>query len=296
MDDRSIKIGMNARIFANNWRPLGEEIKFAQDNGFQSIQVSVRDWRLDQELLGDRLDVVAKGLDEANLELAIELVIEIDAKGQTSSGETPLEILKRNIKAINILKCKYVHWHLVPLGLASSSDKNGFDEEAIQNLEKLLIPQFFAGVLLSEKNDIKFGFEHNEPDLILFGKPKSCKMLLDAVPGLKFVWDINHTVPDHLTEFQELVTYASIIHVSDTKLPEVNYHLPLGEGTIDFECIAKILLEKCFFGPAIFEIGGLLKSGGYGRDTNDALIESYQRFKKEIDMAKNGAEKSKTAT
>jgi hypothetical protein len=35
-------------------------------------------------------------------------------------------------------------------------------------------------------------------------------------------------------------------------------------------------------GPAILEIGGLPKSGGYGQDTNDALITSRARFQENI--------------
>jgi L-ribulose-5-phosphate 3-epimerase len=33
-----------------------------------------------------------------------------------------------------------------------------------------------------------------------------------------------------------------------------------------------------FAGPAILEIGGLPKSGGYGRDTDEALNKSRQRL------------------
>jgi L-ribulose-5-phosphate 3-epimerase len=70
----------------------------------------------------------------------------------------------------------------------------------------------------------------------------------------------------------------SMVHVSDTPLPEVNYHLPLGMGTIDFVDYFIWLVGRGFTGPAVLEIGGLPKSGGYGRDTDEALIDSFNKL------------------
>jgi sugar phosphate isomerase/epimerase len=70
----------------------------------------------------------------------------------------------------------------------------------------------------------------------------------------------------------------SMLHVSDTPLPKVNYHLPLGLGSIDFPLYCQALQRGNFTGPAILEIGGLPKSGGYGRDTDAALVDSLQRL------------------
>lgn len=103
-------------------------------------------------------------------------------------------------------------------------------------------------------------------------------MMLDAVPGLHFVWDLNHTPPDELKAFQTMTSYLSMLHVSDTPLPEVNHHLPIGLGNIDFVGYFDHLVRAGFHGPAILEIGGLPKSGGYGRDTDEALIESLRRL------------------
>jgi len=71
----------------------------------------------------------------------------------------------------------------------------------------------------------------------------------------------------------------SMLHVSDTPLPEVNYHVPLGQGNIDYEAICQSLYDGGFAGPAILEIGGLPRSGGYGKDTDEALAESLQILK-----------------
>ncbi len=278
MKAQSINIGMNARLFPNNWRPMLREIKFAHEKGFQSIQLSVRDRIIDQEFLGDEFEVVAEALRDADIALAIELLIGVDEHGRTPAGKTPLDNLEANLDAIKALECNYVHWHLVPSGVSENAPS-----DAIDKLEQLLIPQFTKAVQLAETHQFMFGFEHNEPDLMLFGRPERCKMLMDAVPGLKFVWDINHTIPEHLSEIAELVAECSIIHVSDTAWPEVNYHLPLGKGNLDFNQMVNILLENGFSGPAIFEIGGLPKSGGYGRDTDEALTESLARFQRIIE-------------
>jgi L-ribulose-5-phosphate 3-epimerase len=54
--------------------------------------------------------------------------------------------------------------------------------------------------------------------------------------------------------------------------------LPLGLGTVDFTTYCRALLARGFHGPAILEIGGLPVSGGYGRDTDAALIDSRARL------------------
>jgi sugar phosphate isomerase/epimerase len=74
----------------------------------------------------------------------------------------------------------------------------------------------------------------------------------------------------------------SMLHVSDTPLPAVNHHLPLGMGTIDFAAYAQALYAGGFSGPAILEIGGLPQSGGYGRDTDAALASSLQHLQEAL--------------
>jgi sugar phosphate isomerase/epimerase len=69
-----------------------------------------------------------------------------------------------------------------------------------------------------------------------------------------------------------------MLHVADTRLPEVNEHLPLGLGTAPLAEYLAVLAAAHFAGPAILEIGGLPKSGGYGRDTDEALVDSRKRL------------------
>ena len=281
------KLGMNARLFPNNWRPLVDEITFAKQSNFRSMQFSVRERAIAPEFLGCGLDIVAQALDEAKIDLAIELLIGVDESGHTAAGQTPLSLFESHLPAITELGCKFIHWHLVPVGMGSPDEPDPTAPVKISNLERLLIPQFQEAVELSQKHDFQFGFEHNDPDYLLYARPEQCHMLLQAVPGLKFVWDTNHTRPEELPKFKELFSELSIIHVSDTMLPEVNYHLPLGLGNVDFKELAAILIECEFAGPAIFEIGGLMKSGGYGRDTDQALIDSLSHLQNMFDLVLN---------
>jgi sugar phosphate isomerase/epimerase len=98
------------------------------------------------------------------------------------------------------------------------------------------------------------------------------------VPGLGFVWDFNHTAPEQLAGYLALTGRMTMLHVADTPLPATNHHLPLGLGTIDFAAYCRALRERDFRGPAILEIGGLPISGGYGRDTDEALGESLRQL------------------
>jgi sugar phosphate isomerase/epimerase len=96
--------------------------------------------------------------------------------------------------------------------------------------------------------------------------------VLAAVPGLHLVWDVNHTVPELVQPLLALAPRFSLVHVSDTPLPETNHHLPLGRGTVDLAPLADLDV------PLVLEIGGLPFSGGYGLDTDQALVESRAKL------------------
>lgn len=265
-----VQLGMNGRFFPGNWRPARQEVAFAQAAGFQGMQFAVRDEALGEAKLGDSFATVAALLQAARLIPVMELLVRIDASGQAPDGLTPLELLQANLPAITTLGCERVHWHLAirePMSLA-----------AVAQLETALYPQLAAGVALAQQHGFRLGLEHNEPDLLLFSTPDKCAAALDTTPGLHFVWDLNHTTADHLAGFLALASRMSMLHVSDTPLPEVNYHFPIGQGSVDFVYYFGELQRRGFTGPAILEIGGQPKSGGFGRDTDEALIDSRQRL------------------
>jgi sugar phosphate isomerase/epimerase len=272
-----LQIGLNGRFFPSNWRPARDEIAFARRHGFAALQFPGKEEGLAATHLGDPLPTISQLLREAGLLAVMEIVVRIDAQGRTATGKTPLEILRANLPAITALPCRYVHWHLAL--------RHAMAETTVQQLEASLLPQFVEGLAVSEANDFRFGLEHNEPELLLFGTPEACQTMLDAVPGLGLVWDLNHTTPDHLAGFQALIPRMSMLHIADTPLPEVNHHLPLGAGNIDFAAYGRELHQGGFAGPAILEIGGLPKSGGYGRDTDEALVDSGQRLQQAFTRA-----------
>jgi sugar phosphate isomerase/epimerase len=269
-NDSWLQIGLNCRDFPNNWRPAREEIAFARANGFACLQFHGPDEGLDAEQLGDPPESVGALLREARIIPVMEIGLPLDAEGRTRHGFTPLEVMRANLPAIVALGCTCVHWHVSP--------RDALDAVAIRCLEDALLPQFVAGVALGREHGFRFGLEHNEPGIACFGTPERCAATLDAVPGLGFVWDFNHTTPEQLAGYLALADRMTMLHVADTPLPAVNHHLPLGLGNIDFAAYCRALRSRGFHGPAILEIGGLPISGGYGRDTDDALIASLGRL------------------
>lgn len=265
-----VQLGMNGRFFPSNWRPARQEIAFAHAAGFQTMQFAVRDEALGEAKLGDSFAAVATSLREAQLTPVMEILVRLDAAGRAPDGSTPLDILQANLPAISALPCKTVHWHL--------AIREPMSVRAVAELEVALYPQLAAGVALAHQHGFRLGLEHNEPDLLLFGTPAKCAAALAATPGLHFVWDLNHTTADHLADFLALTPRMSMLHVSDTPLPEVNYHFPIGQGNVDFAHYFGALRQGGFMGPAILEIGGQPKSGGFGRDTDDALLDSQRRL------------------
>lgn len=262
-------IGLNSRSHANNWRPALSEVGFAQAYGFRAIQLRGSEDGLDARVLGAPLTSVAGSIGAAGLVVALEMLVLVGDGGHTASGHTLLDVLDANLPAIAALPCRYVHWHVGWI--------EGLDEVDRDGLEAKLVPQFVEGAAIAQRHGFRFGFENNEPGQ-LYSNPESCGRLLEAVPGLELVWDINHTLPGYVAGFRRLVPRMGMLHVSDTPLPDVNHHLPLGLGCVDFDDHCRALFAAGFQGPAILEIGGHLKSGGFGRDTDKALIDSLHRL------------------
>ena len=223
-----------------------EEIAFARSAGFDCVQFAVREPGDYASRLGASLEALSRALQDANLASVMEIVVRIDQSGRNAIGQTPLDVLQANLPVISALACTCVHWHLVP------TDRT-LDTAALHTVEDALTPQFLAGVELAAEHGFRFGFEHNEPALGLFATPERCARMLNKAPALGFVWDFNHTVPEHLDGFLQLTPRMTMLHVSDTPLPTVNHHLPLGKGNLDFSFLCRGLLNRDFCGPAILK-------------------------------------------
>jgi sugar phosphate isomerase/epimerase len=243
---------MLGRFFPLNWRPPANEIRFAAEHGFDAIQIrSDRAGALGEELRNDPrvvgLTFAASG---------VEPVLEMLVFHHGEPGTIP-NALRANLPAIEQIGFRRVHVHPV-----------GPDDAA-----PLLADEFAEALEIARGAGLTFGVEHNAVGHRLLVDPASVHALLDAVPGLHFVWDMNHTRTEDVAEFERLRDRLSLVHVSDTPLPETNHHLPIGKGNVDFSVVKNVDV------PLILEVGGLPVSGGPGLDTDDVLLESLARLK-----------------
>jgi sugar phosphate isomerase/epimerase len=273
-DAAPVTVGFNARLFPSNWRPARHEVAFGARHRFEAIQFPGPERGLDAERLGDEPAVIGSQLAEAGIAPVMEIVGRLADGPRTAEGATPLDLLRANLPAIAALGCRRVHLHLVYT--SAQRDEAGADAA---------LPELFAqGVELGRQHGFRFGVEHNEPALRPFGEPESCAALLAAVPGLGFVFDCNHAPPEQADAYLAFAGRATLLHIADTPLPTVNAHLPLGLGSVPLERYLRALIAGGFGGPAILEIGGLPASGGYGRDTDEALIDSAARLREAIQV------------
>jgi sugar phosphate isomerase/epimerase len=242
-----VQIGMVGRFFPLNWRPPVDEIRFAAEHGFAAIQIrSDRAGGIAEYLHADPAQVGA-AFESAGVEPVLEMLV----RHEGASG-TFARALGANLDAIGALGVQRVHVH--PVGGPE--------------VEPLLLDELGSALALARREGLTFGVEHNAPAQRLLTTPAAVRTLLEALPELHLVWDVNHTHPDDLEAFSELAGRLSLVHVSDTPLPETNHHLPLGRGSVDFDALRGLDV------PLILEIGGLPISGGYGLDTDEALLES----------------------
>src|SRR4051812_5415640 len=243
-----MRIGMVGRFFPLNWRPPVDEIAFAQNHGFDLIQIrSDRAGAIEDYLRAD-LDEVGRAFADSGVEPALEMLVRHEGDPRTIP-----RALEANLDAIRRLGVSRVHVH--PVGQAQ--------------VEPLLAAELAESLALADEAGLVFGVEHNAPAQQLLVDPRA---LLDAVPGLHLVWDVNHTVPELVQPLLELAPRFSLVHVSDTPLPDTNHHLPLGRGSVDLTPLGALEV------PLVLEIGGLPFSGGYGLDTDDALVASRARL------------------
>jgi len=148
MQNRNIRIGFNARMFPNNWRPALQEIEFAQHVGFQAIQFRGPETGLDEELLGSSIADVSQTLKHHNITSVMEMLILVNHNGKTTAGRSPLDILQANLPAITELGCEHVHWHLAPTAFDEITDHARF--------EASLIPMFAQAVEVARENNFSF--------------------------------------------------------------------------------------------------------------------------------------------
>ncbi len=252
---------MLGRFFPGNWRPPADEIRFAAASGFGALQIrSDRPGELDADLRADPSEV-GRVFAEAGVEPVVEMLLRLNEFPSIADA------LRSNLRVLAELGARRVHIHPVP----------GARDVDVPELERRLPDLFAAAVSMAHDEGLILGVEHNARAHRLLIEPEACATLLAAVPGLSFVWDLNHAEPHQAAAFAALSGRLSLVHVSDTPLPTTNHHLPLGRGNVDFSPLAGIDV------PLVLEIGGLPESGGPGFDTDDALRESLDRLRRAVE-------------
>jgi sugar phosphate isomerase/epimerase len=250
-------VGMLGRFFPGNWRPPADEIRFAARSGFGALQI--RNDRPGELAAGLRADPseVGRVFAETGVEPVVEMLLRLNEFPSIAAA------LQANLQALAELGARRVHIHPVP----------GARDVDVPELERRLPDLFAAAVSIARDEGLILGVEHNARTHRLLVEPETCAELLAAVPGLSFVWDLNHAEPQQAAGFAALRGRLSLVHVSDTPLPTTNHHLPLGRGTVDLSALAGIEV------PLILEIGGLPESGGPGFDTDEALVDSLAHLR-----------------
>jgi L-ribulose-5-phosphate 3-epimerase len=243
------------RLTGGNWRPPAQELAFASSAGFDTVQIrSDRPGEIEDEL-GVAAEELGALFDDNGLEPVLEMLVRHEGEPGTLA-----RALRANLPAIEAIGFLRVHVH--PVGPSDAAP--------------LLAPDFVEALSFAEDAGLILAVEHNAPGHRLLVDPAEIEALLEAVPGLGFVWDVNHTGADDVERFLGLRERITLVHVSDTPLPETNHHLPLGRGNVDLAPVRTF--EDV---PLILEVGGLPHSGGPGFDTDDALRESLARLRGE---------------
>jgi sugar phosphate isomerase/epimerase len=236
------------RLTGGNWRPPAQELAFAASAGFDTIQIrSDRPGEIEAELGIDPAEL-GELFDDHGLEPVLEMLVRHDGGPGTFA-----RALRANLAAIEAIGFLRVHVH--PVGPTEAAPQ--------------LAPDFAEALAIAQEAGLIFGVEHNAPGHRLLVDPGDVEALLDQVPGLGLVWDVNHTGAADVERFLAFRERITLVHVSDTPLPETNHHLPLGRGNVDFAPVHTF--EDV---PLILEIGGLPHSGGPGLDIDDALLDS----------------------
>jgi sugar phosphate isomerase/epimerase len=233
------------RLTGGNWRPPADELAFARRAGFDALQVLSRGDGIGHEL-GVGPEELGALFAETGLEPVLELLVFVRRPGAVPAT------LRANLPAIRAAGFTRVHVHPA-----------GAPEEPVD-----LRAEYTQALELVAGEPFLFATEHNAPGHRLLVGARAVESLLEALPELGLVWDVNHTPLDELDRFLALRDRLTLVHASDTPLPETNHHLPIGRGNVDFGVLRELDV------PVVLEIGGLPHSGGPGLDTDETLETS----------------------
>src|SRR5581483_11536479 len=182
-----VDVGMLGRFFGRrtggNWRAPADELAFAAGAGFDTVQIrSDRPGELE-----DELGIAPAELGALYDDLGVEPVLEMLVRHDGERGAFA-RALRANLPAIEAAGFLRVHVH--PVGPRDAAP--------------LLAADLAEALAVAEDAGRIFGVEHNAPGHRLLVEPEEVEAVLEAVPGLGLVWDVNHTKTEHLDRFLAL--------------------------------------------------------------------------------------------
>lgn len=220
-----MQIGCLARYF----NPYKEEVKFAEDNNFQFMQL----W-YDRNGIALNKDLnPIETIKKYNFPTIIHAVLDIN------------EFREHVPQLVRILK--YLgHDDLIihPICKSEKIDRNTIyklSDEVTFALEKL------------EKENITLYLENNSRLDPIFNTPNEIEIIFKQNPKLEFILDIAHIDDYEHLEFMIEIKMPKILHVADRRMKIVHEHLPIGQGNIDYSYIFTNILNE-FDGKVILEI------------------------------------------
>lgn len=220
-----IEFGCLARFF----NKYSDEVKFAQDNGFNFMQLWYDKDGLSLKMDNEPLEEIKKH----NFPTIIHAVLDIN--------EIQPHITKL-IKILNYLGHKELIIHPI-------CNSEGITNKTIYKLSEEVRK---ANFLLS-KEGIKLHLENNSRLDPIFCEASEIEILFNENPEVEFLLDIAHV--DDYAHLEKMIhiKQPKILHVADRNLDVTHEHLAIGKGNIDYKYIfSKVLTD--FKGKIIFEI------------------------------------------
>lgn len=242
----SIKFG----LLTNPANDILEEIKIIKKLGFDYVEVGVEFPGGSSEFLIDYKKKIKELIKKFNYPAIAHTAWWIDFGSlHEKIRKDWIEEGKLSIDAANALSIDKINFHFHSAGLR----KKPYQREVLKNMIKSL--REIVNYASSKKIIV---FLENTPNKKLDVSIKDYKYVIDSVPKLKVHLDIGHAfvengmkgIKEYIFTFKNKLEH---IHIHDNH-GEGDQHLPLDQGNIDFEQVAKWLKQANYERTMTFEV------------------------------------------
>ncbi len=244
----SIKFG----LLTNPAHNIVDEIKTILKLGFDYAEVGI-------ELPGGAPEVILK-----NKKIILSLLDKFNSQGPGHTAwwidfgngyeiikKSWIEEGKKNIDAAKLLNLKKINFHFYSVGLTKAYKAHH------HQILKNIISSLRQVVKYADSKGITVMLENTPNQRSVIGI-REYKFVIDSVPKLKAHIDMGHAfmengmkgIKEYLFTFEDKIEH---LHIHDNH-GEFDEHLPLGDGDIDFNQIAKWLKEIKYDKTMTFEV------------------------------------------